>query len=260
MSKPNPQPPPVYSCKQVAAGMILFCVILGIFAIFFSKGCSGNNQDNSKSLSNYAYIISTNYIKDYLKDPSSADFDYFTASPDVSLTNDVYTVKYHFNANNSFGVKTRSNYICDLKYLGSNPEKKESWKLKGLYIDGSIVAGNFESPEKNISNDLIKQDTLSKYYNIEKAVGNGYYLNVYVYLSDKSRLTQINNSLCKLYNDKYSQAIGIWYFDQKDIVDKYLIALKTKNISKAEFKKLDRHLIADWGQGKGQKGFMSMNN
>ena len=109
--------------------------------VYLLLGCNSSPTSNTtKTLKDYAYVISTNYVKDYLKTPSSADFDYFTANPDVSLTNGVYTIRYHFQATNSFGAKIQSNYICDLIYKDGVPESKDNWQTQSV-ADGRKYYG-----------------------------------------------------------------------------------------------------------------------
>jgi hypothetical protein len=234
--------------------------LLFFTGVYLLLGCNSSPKSNTtKTLKDYAYVISTNYVKDYLKAPSSVDFDYFTANPDVSLTNGVYTIRYHFQASNSFGAKIQSNYTCDLIYKGGAPESKENWQLKALSIDGNIMAGSFEVSEGNVSANGPIDDSLKRYYHIERTSGNGYYLKVYVYLANKSKMEAVNNIMCQLYNGKYSQVLDIWYFDKKNFVDTYLKSIDDPNISDAEFKRLDKHLIATYEQEAGSTGSFDLN-
>lgn len=238
---------------------------LVVFALSLTS-CGGSGTaknskaEDSTSMQNYAYVISTNFVKDYLKSPSSADFDYFTASPTISLTNGIYTVNYHFDADNSFGAKIRSQYTCDLRYLGGKPESKSSWELRALQIDGNTVAGSFSIESHAVESNSTKASALSGLYHIEKTDGNGYYLKVYVYLKDKQRLTEVNDEVSKNYEGKYSVTLSIWYFDKKGFVDQYLASIDNPNISDDKFNALDRHLIATFDKKAGEDGDMEMNH
>lgn len=220
---------------------------------------SSTRDNNAKTLRDCSYVISTQYVKDYLASTSVPHFDYFTAEPDISIVNGRYTVKYHFTANNSAGDQIQSNYICDLTYSGGPPEHKENWELKALQVDGTTLAGNFGVPEKEVSANTAAKDLIQKYYHIEKTSGNGYYLKIYVYLTDKSKLQDANAAICKQYEGKYSQVLDIWYLDKKNFADYYIKAIDDKGISDAAFEKIDKHLICTYEQSAGQTGTFEMN-
>lgn len=220
---------------------------------------SSSRDNNAKTLKEYSYLISTQYVKDYLASTSVPHFDYFTAEPDVSIVNGRYTVKYHFTANNSVGDQIQSNYICDLKYRGGAPEQKENWELEALQVDGATLAGTFGVPEKEVSANTATDDPIQKYYHIEKTSGNGYYLKIYVYLTDKSKLQDANAAICRQYDGKYSQVLDIWYLDKKNFADYYISIIDNKNISDAAFEKIDKHLICTYEQFSGQTGAFDMN-
>lgn len=121
----------------------LIAVIVVIFVVkscFFSSNDKKSEIDAAKEkqedLNRYAYIISESYVKRYLKAPSSAEFDSWTASPGVTNINNDYIVVYHFDAQNAFGAMLRSNYRCYLKYLSGDPADNNNWLLEQLYIDG----------------------------------------------------------------------------------------------------------------------------
>ena len=121
------------------------------------------------------------------------------------------------------------------------------------------MAGSFEAIEKSISMNGYLKDSLRNYYHIEKTSGNGYYQKVYVYLAKKSKMEAVNNIICQLYNEKYSQVLDIWYFDKKNFVDAYLKSTDEPNISDAEFKRMDKHLIATYEQRAGSTGSFDLN-
>ena len=227
-------------------------------------GCNSTPTANTpKTLNDYAYVISTNYIKDYLSSPSTASFDYFTAEPDITLVNGRYTVKYHFSATDAFGAKVQSNFICDLRFKGGAPETKTNWDLLALQIEGQTVAGSFAVAEQSVAaNSSVKTATktnIGKYYHVDKTSGNGYYLKVYVYLADKSKIQDVNDAICQQYAGKYSQVISIWYLDKKNFADTYINAIDDKNISDAAFNKMDKHLIGTFEQQVGQTASIEMN-
>lgn len=125
------------------AFFIIGIIILGIMKCM--SGGSDKAPDTTPTTydppsNSMAYIQSIDFVKQYLKSPSTADFDTFQADPSVSSpTENEYVVSYHFDAENSFGAKLRSTYICSLKYISGNPDDINSWELESLFIDGQDV-------------------------------------------------------------------------------------------------------------------------
>lgn len=138
---------------------------------------------------------------------------------------------------------------------------------KGLFLSispiarpyGVTVAGSFSVSETSIAANGAIVDSLKKYYHIEKTDGNGYYLKVYVYLIDKSKMEVVNSTICQLYDGKYSQVLDIWYFDKKNFVDAYLKSIDDPSTSDAQFKRMDKHLIATFEQQAGSTGSFELN-
>jgi len=131
--------------------------------------------------------------------------------------------------------------------------------LKALEIDGVTVGGSFAVSEKSIAASSSITDRLKKYYHIEKTARNGYYLKVYVYLADKSKLEAVNDIVCELYNGKYSQVLHIWYFDKKNFVEAYLKSIDDPNTSDEKFNKMDKHLLATYEKEAGSTGSFDLN-
>ncbi len=95
---------------------------------------------------------------------------------------------------------------------------------------------------------------LKSVFNIEKRNGNGVFLQLYVYLSDTSKVEPVTEYLKVRYAGQYSRAFDIWYFDKKNFVDKYLRSVDDRSLSDAAFAALDRHMICQYswaGSGEG---------
>jgi hypothetical protein len=119
---------------------------------------------------------------------------------------------------------------------------------------------SFGVEERPVSSNSIPKSNLTQYYNIEKTSGNGYYLKVYVYLSDKSKLKDVTLELIPKYSGKWSQVLDIWYFDKKGIVDKWLAVIDNNSASDEEFNRLDKHMICEYEEMAGSKGDYDYNN
>jgi len=126
------------------AFFIMGFLILGIIKC---ASCGSDKATDTQTTPTYdppsnsmAYIQSMDFVKQYLKSPSTADFDKFQADPSVTtpITNE-YVVSYHFDAENSFGAKIRSTYTCSLKFLAGDPADINNWELERLIIDGQEI-------------------------------------------------------------------------------------------------------------------------
>ena len=78
-----------------------------------------------------ALVMSQKFVRKRLKAPASADFPYITDS-DVSvasLGDDRYTVSAYVDAQNSFGAKIRTHYVCVLRNTAG-----DTWVLETLTL------------------------------------------------------------------------------------------------------------------------------
>ena len=95
---------------------------------------------------------------------------------------------------------------------------------------------------------------LKTIFHIEKRNGNGIFLQLYVYLSDTSKVEPVTAYLKTQYAGQYTQAFDVWYFDKRNFVDKYLHAVDDHSLSDAAFAALDKHMICQFswaGSGDG---------
>ena len=76
-----------------------------------------------------AFVMSQSFMKKRLKAPSSASFPWYSDS-EVSVAHrggGIFLVKSYVDAQNSFGAKLRTRYLCELKDNGH-----DSWSLISL--------------------------------------------------------------------------------------------------------------------------------
>jgi len=65
-----------------------------------------------------AWDVCSEFVKDRLKAPASADFaEYGAADTAVTKTGKTYTVLGFVDAENSFGANIRTTYTCKVRYL-----------------------------------------------------------------------------------------------------------------------------------------------
>lgn len=85
---------------------------------------------------------------------------------------------------------------------------------------------------------------LDKYYTIEKEDNDATNIRLFLYVSDTSKITNINQFLIDKYNNDKSKYVGIYYFDKKGIGNTYLNKQMSENVSEKEKSKLLQHFIA----------------
>lgn len=77
-----------------------------------------------------AYAMCKEFVKDRLRAPATAGFP---LSYEATITGgpDRWRVESHVDAENGFGANIRSEYRCQVRYLGD-----DQWRLVSLTIDG----------------------------------------------------------------------------------------------------------------------------
>lgn len=76
-----------------------------------------------------AYTAAIIEVKSYLKSPSTAEFQPYSASMVTPLSEDTYTVSGYVDARNSHGATTRSTFIVKVKGSGYK------WQTEALVLD-----------------------------------------------------------------------------------------------------------------------------
>ncbi|MDZ7798366.1 MAG: hypothetical protein U5L76_01980 [Patescibacteria group bacterium] len=141
--------------KKKSSSAIGCLVIIIILVIVGFVSCSGDNdQNNSTSTTttttsdSMAFVIAKGFVRDSLKSPSSADFPILDFVS-TSLGENRYQVTSHVDAENSFGVMIRSDWVATLKYLEGDDADQNNWELEKLIIDDETI---YES----LTNDLVE--------------------------------------------------------------------------------------------------------
>ena len=224
------------------------------FIIFGIAKCSscGSNNAADKTPPTYdppstemAYIQSIDFVKQYLKSPSTADFDTFSASPNIlTPTSNQYVISYHFDAENSFGAKIRSTYTCALKYLSGNPADINSWELERLIIDGREVKSENKSIEGTSSEPPSVKFNINYEVVNKKTDNTGAIGMLYVYTKDIKKIEKLNEYLISQYSNRSTAGFQIYYFNNRKIAKGYLDAVFNANTSDEEMQVLSKHIIA----------------
>jgi len=85
-------------------------------------------------------------------------------------------------------------------------------------------------------------EDLSKYYLIEKTdVDRPKFKNVWIYVSDTSKLSDINEELKKQYNSDKDNYVTFYYFNKKD-----MSKIDVMSAKKAQLDEYDKHSIGGY--------------
>ena len=133
---------PYWMCpEKFVPDLSLWFVIAAIIAnILLVRSCSsvGKNDSNGSESSSYittsgdttgAWVGMTYFVKDRLKCPSSAKFEYAGARDVIKLDNDRYRIKSYVDAQNAFGAPIR------MHFEGVVHKTRSSWALEEVNID-----------------------------------------------------------------------------------------------------------------------------
>ena len=129
-------------------GLLLFVIIAFIimgYAIFHSgSSTSSTTQAQPQDESSMAYIQSQQFVKQYLKAPSTASFPLYLKAhitKDSANQNLYYLVSY-VDAENGFGAKIRSNWATQVLYKGGDDGNPNDWELQSLILDDKVMYDN----------------------------------------------------------------------------------------------------------------------
>jgi hypothetical protein len=102
-------------------------------------------------------------------------------------------------------------------------------------------------------------ETINHLYSIDLQDVNGYYAKIYVYISNKDSIYEVNKCIQDSYEGKYKEVLSIWYLDKKHFAKQYVRAIDDRNISDAKFQQMDQHLIATYERFAGKEGHWDFN-
>jgi hypothetical protein len=119
--------------RMIFLVLILFIVIYVATVPSESNTTTHASVTSSHIVADYeAHLIAERFIKERLKAPSTADFPWGTYRAN-HLPNDSWIVSSYVDAQNSFGAKLRSNWVCELKYNGRGElADPGNWTLTGF--------------------------------------------------------------------------------------------------------------------------------
>lgn len=125
--------------------------------------------------------------------------------------------------------------------------------IMGLFV--FLFKSCFQSPDEtktdetktNVAASAITNPaslSLANYYEIEKADNDESNIRLFLYVSDPSKISDINQFLISTDNSDKTKYMDVYYFDKKGIGPTYLEKQMDENISEKEKNRLYKHLIA----------------
>ena len=121
-----------------STGCFIAIIIWGIFIFMLFKlftgwwdglGDNSKQSNNSKDYKIEAYVMSQDFMKDYLKSPSTAKFPMYSAI-NVIQTDNRYKVEAYVDSQNSFGATVRNRYYMILERSNDGGWSKISCDIK----------------------------------------------------------------------------------------------------------------------------------
>jgi hypothetical protein len=108
--------------------------LIPVAAVVFGVSCSTDpdTEPTADDLKYGAFDVCTQFVKDRLKSPGTAEFpNEFEDDGEVVTTNvgDVYTVQSHVDSQNTFGGVVQTAFTCEVRHVDGT-----QWKLVDLQL------------------------------------------------------------------------------------------------------------------------------
>jgi hypothetical protein len=107
---------------KATAGCFAIVIVAVIFFYFQCNGDKPDDQPHKKKVYDKSDAIyqSHQFVKDQLKSPSTADFDYDKNAAAATINDSTFYVEGTVDSQNSFGGIVRANYSCTIIYHEHN--------------------------------------------------------------------------------------------------------------------------------------------
>lgn len=114
----------------------LFTIAFVITFIILIFGISKNSTVhlNRKPTAQEAFNIARTFVKDHLKQPSTAVFPEHNFKPVIDTAANSYQIQSFVKALDTNGKTIRSTWVVDMRYTGGDWSEKNSWLVKSINI------------------------------------------------------------------------------------------------------------------------------
>ena len=115
---------------------LVIVILVGVVVLLFIIPGSKSREPNSVTI-HEVYYMCKDAVSTQLKAPTTAKF------PDVlevrrgkiSGTENIYRIQGYVDAQNSFGAMIRTEYFCEIEYLGRDWTDWSNWRIKRLVFE-----------------------------------------------------------------------------------------------------------------------------
>jgi hypothetical protein len=112
-------------CLMLATIVVLAMAVCTIILFSGNDGAQGTPTAIGPT-ERSGYVICKQFLEKRLKAPSTADYPMLSET-NRSLVGNIFTVTAFVDSQNSFGAMIRTNFYCQVEYVGN-----DNWKLLDL--------------------------------------------------------------------------------------------------------------------------------
>jgi len=109
----------------------ILAITASLIFIFIAFGSGDSKPKSPEDMKTEAYVMSQNFMKQYLKSPKSADFPFDSYKYEYLGDNKMKITSY-VDAQNSFGAQLRTYYEVTMRYNGGEWADINNWSLLDL--------------------------------------------------------------------------------------------------------------------------------
>lgn len=115
---------------------LVIVILVGVVALLFIIPGSRSREQSGVTASQ-VYTMCKDAVETQLKAPTTAKFPnlWEIGVGEIEGQENTYRVRAYVDAQNSFGVMIRTNYDCDLRYLGGEWTDWSNWRIEALEFD-----------------------------------------------------------------------------------------------------------------------------
>lgn len=108
-------------------------VLLGVLAMLASLVMNpvapgGSSSQANEDHSTMAFIQCKDFVSQRLRAPGTADFPFLDFQVEKTGSNE-FLVRSYVDAQNGFGAKLRSNWLCKIRFNGGEDADRKNWSL-----------------------------------------------------------------------------------------------------------------------------------
>jgi hypothetical protein len=104
--------------------------LIGVAVAFFIVIALVANGGEDAGSETAAFVMCQDFVKDQLRSPSTARFPTVREATITSAGSDAYQVRSHVDAQNAFGAEIRTEWLCEIEYVGD-----DRWRGQAILLE-----------------------------------------------------------------------------------------------------------------------------